>query len=69
MVAFETVYHPKCLASFYNDHRTWERKIRREQSSSSSIEEIAFAELVSFITSSREQGVAPTFILADLVKL
>ena len=31
MVAFEAVYHPKCLASFYNDHRTWERKIRREQ--------------------------------------
>ena len=69
MVAFEAVYHPKCLVSFYNDHSTWERKIRREQSSSSSIEEIAFAELVSFITSSREQGVAPTFILADLLKL
>ena len=28
-----------------------------------------FVELVSFIISSREQGVAPTFILADLVKL
>ena len=69
MVAFEASYHTTCLAAFYNKHRSWESRRRQAAGGRSSVKEIALAELVSFITASREEDVAPQFQLADLVKL
>ena len=69
MFAFEASYHTTCLAAFYNKHRSWESRWRQAAGGRSLVKEIALAELVSFVTASREEDVAPQFRLADLMKL
>ena len=68
MVAFEESYHTTCLAAFYNKNRSWESRRRQAAGGRSSVKAIALAELVSFITASREKDIVLQFQLADLMK-
>ena len=70
MIAIKAVYHKQCLSLLFNQHAHMKAESNKaEKYDNCSKEGIVLGEILSFIEGSRNNMVAPSFKLSELVKM